>query len=45
MAENGVKISDNPTLASADYLLALNEHLLHTEKMLQRASRAKQRIA
>ena len=25
MAENGVKISDNPTLASADYLLALNE--------------------
>jgi DNA-binding FadR family transcriptional regulator len=27
------------------YLLALNEHLLHTEKMLQRATRAKQRIA
>lgn len=27
------------------YLLALNEHLLHTEKMLQRASRAKQRIS
>ncbi|WP_289156091.1 hypothetical protein [uncultured Salipiger sp.] len=25
MAENGVKISDNPTLASAEYLLALNE--------------------